>query len=237
MATAEQAKKLSFNKAGYKRLPKRFCTGYVATVEDGRESKSGNFNTVTVEINGLGGSTNHKVYPCTRPEWFALDEEGNPTFQPSDYDSVEGGEKLKIVYANNIAQQDGVSTLRGLCGSEDRFDTLQEAFLSDPEVSDDNKSAKAVERILDNILVAKQGEEPFEIGYTLKQQQVKTDKKNAEGKFIYINTKYYDIDNFWEATEKNKAAIRKRVEKAAKKAEDEGETFYQKVAFDEGTPF
>lgn len=236
MATAEQAKK-SFNKAGYKKLPRLHCTGYVALVEDGRESKSGNFNTVTVEINGLGGSRNTKVYPCTRPEWFELDAEGNPTFQPSNYDNVEGGKKLQMVYANNISQEGGVSTLQGLCGSEERFDALQEAFLTNPNVADENKSAKAVESILDELLVAKQGEEPFEIGYTLKQQQIKTDKKNAEGKPVYINTKFYEIDTYWEATDKNKSAIRKRVEKAAEKAEAAGEPCYQKVAFDDSVPY
>ncbi len=236
MAQTAEAKKLSFNKAGYKQLPTLVCTGYVADVSDGRESESGKFNIVTVEINGLGGSKNAKLYPCTRPEWFALDEEGNPSFRPSDYDDVEGGEKLKIVYANNINQQDGVSTLKGLCGSDERFDALQEAFFTNPDVTDADKSAKAIESILDGLLVAKQGEDPFEIGYVLRQDTVKG-KKLANGKYEYLRTKYYKIDTWFEATDENKKKYRAIAKKSAKKAEDAGETCMYKVCFDDGNSF
>jgi hypothetical protein len=244
MAQTQTQKTKGFRSASASRLPKLACTGYVAAVYDGRESKSGNYNTVTVEINGFGGSKNTKVYPCTRPEWFAVDEDGNPIFRPDSLKKVEGGKSIQFVYASNIKGEDGVSTLEGLAGSEERFDLLTERLLTDARTSDPDKSAEAIASILEDVLVAGQGEEPFEIGYILKQQAEKSVDKNGKpeldpetGKPVYIYKNRYEIDEFFEATEKNKKRFRKQAEKSAEKAKETGEPPYFKVTFDDGTPF
>ncbi len=237
MAKTGTAKTKGFREASAQRLPTLICTGYVAAVTDGRLSKSGKYNTVTVEINGLAGSRNTKVFPCTRPEWFATNEEGQPTFNPASLDKVEGGDSIKFVYANNLAQSGETSTLEGLCGSAERFEALQDALLSNPEVQDPETSAEAVASVLDEILVARQGEEPFEIGYKLTQQREKTVDKDEDGKTIYIYTKNYEVSEWFEATEKNKKRYRKIAEDSAEKAREAGKPITFKVCFDNGTPF
>ncbi len=236
-ATAVQ-KKL-FNEASAAKLPKLICTGYVAKIGEGKPSKSGNYNVNPIEINGFGAARNATVYVLTRPEWFETDEAGNPTFRPDALSQVEGGSAMQFVYRRNIRGRGSVSILEGVCGSEERFEKLQEEFLTTDGIDDENDSAEVIERILQNNLLPKDGEQGFEIGYTLSQQRTKTDEKDENGKFIYLLDNRYEVSNFWEATEKAKESHRKSAEKSAKRAAENGKPVSVKVTFatGENTPF
>ena len=238
MSTAQATeRKRGFREASAARKPTLVCTGYVAGVPESKESASGKYNVTTVEINGLGASPNARVYLLTRPEWFETNEDGFPAFRPDSLEKVEGGRSMLFVYQKNIAQVGNTSVIQGLAGNEERFDTLAEALLSDPKTSDESDSAEAIQNIIEKLLVAKEGQTPFEIGYILKQQRNKTDDVDEDGKPIYVLENRYEVSEWFEATEANKKKYRKSAEKSRAKSDEAGEAVRFKVTFDEGTPF
>ncbi len=241
--TAKETRK-GFRQASATRKPTLACIGYVAAVGEGKESKSKKYNVNPIEINGLAAGPNTTVYLLTRPEWFELDAEGNPSFRPDRLEEVEGGSGILFVYQKNIAQKGNVSLLQGVAGNEDRFGDLAETLLTKSviingkeETAAGDESAAVIEKLLEDFLVAGDGESPFEIGYVLRQQSTKTDDVDADGKAIYVLENRYEVSEWFEATEANKKKFRKRAEKSAEKAKAAGEPVHFKVTFDEGPAF
>ncbi len=232
----ETAQKKLFNEASAARLPKLVCTGYVNKIGEGKASKSGVYNVNPIDIQGIGASRNQTVYLLTRPEWFEVDDNGYPTFKPDSLSQVEGGSSMQFVYRRNIKGRGTISVLEGVCGSAERFENLQEAFLAAEGISDDTDSAEIIEGLLQTYLVAKDGESPYEIGYTLKQQQTKTGEKDEDGKNIYLLDNRYELESFWEATPEAKKKFRISAEKSAKRAAENGKPVSFKVCFNEDGP-
>ncbi len=237
-AQATEKKKL-FQEASAPKLPKLICTGYVARIGEGKESKSGVYNVNSIEIEGIGASRSQTVYLLTRPDWFEVNEEGYASFRPDSLLQLEGGKGMHFVYTKNIKEKNrqkgksvgSISLLEGVCGNQERFENIQEAFLTTPGVTDENDSAEVIERILKQHLVAKDGEPYVEIGYVLKQQRTKTDEVDEDGNTIYLLSKNYELDTFWEVTEENKKKKFESCEKSAERAKAEGKPVSIKCSF------
>lgn len=233
---ATATKKIKFNEASAGTKPTLVCTGYVSQVEDTAISKkSGNYNVTPISINGIGASQNTKIWLCTRPEWFEVDGDGNPSFRPDDLKKVEGGKSMHFVYSVNISGKEGISNLLGLSGNEDRFGDLSTLLFTTPGVTEED--GVELTKVLRNFLVAKEGKEPFTIGYILKQQRTKTDAVDENGKAVYVLEKNYELDDYFEVTPEALKKYRRAAEKSARKAEENGTAVTFKIAYDEATPF
>ncbi len=233
---AEQTQKKLFNEASAAKLPKLVCTGYVSKIGEGKASKSGVYNVNPVEIQGIGASRNATVYLLTRPEWFEVDDQGYASFRPDSLQDVEGGAGMLFVYRKNIKGRGTLSNLEGLCGSTERFENLQEAFLTAPGITDDTDSPQVIEELLTKYLLPADGEAAFEIGYTLTQRRTKTAEKDENGKNVYLLENSYELSEFWEATDKAKAKYIASAEKSAKRNAENGKPISFKVCFSDVGP-
>lgn len=211
------------------------CTGYVFKIGEGHESKSGQYNVNPIEIQPFGGGRAATYQFLSRPEWFEFNDEGKPSFRPQSLNGVEGGKSMLFVYNKMINQKDTISAMHGLCGSKARLSLLESRIAAKyPAVADDVDSPSVLEDIFTDVLLAKEGAEPFEIGYILRQAREKTDEVDDQGKVIYALKKSYDLSDFWEVNDKAKKAFRKKAEKSAERQKAKGEPISFKVCFDDG---
>lgn len=233
MSETKQKRERLFAAADADKMPTLVCVGYVFHIGEGHPSKSGVYNVNPVEIQPYGGGRETKFQFLSRPEWFALDGEGRPAFRPKDLKNAEGGKSMTFVYKKMINGRNEMSALEGLAGNAERLGLLEETLVDTPGL-DGDESATVLEGIFNDVLIAKDGEDAVEIGYILKQQRVKTDEVDENGKAVYILDKGYELANFWEVTSKNKKKYRDIAEKSAARNKAKGEAISFKVCFDEG---
>ncbi len=213
--------------------PTLVCTGYVFKIGEGHLSASEKYNVNPIEIQPYGGGRPVTLQFLSRPEWFALGKDGKPTFRPAAFKTMEGGKGMSFVYKKMISNPDKLAAIPGLAGTEDRLARLEQAMV-ESEGLDGDESAQILQGIFENILVAGDGEDAVEIGYTLVQASEKTDEVNEEGKAIYLAKKGYDLKEFWQVSDREKKRFRGIAEQSAARQKAKGESVSFKVCFDDG---
>lgn len=204
MSTNSTQTRMSFRGAAAADLPKLICVGRVSDVKDGFVSESGKYVVQPIMIDAFGGGRSIKINFLYRPEWL------RPGFDPASIlesmDDADEAKKVHSVYRMHIeGPERSVSTLRGIAGSEEGFGVLSDALLSLPEVT-----LEAVTTVIRDYVE----NNPVQIGYELKQKTAKTGETDEAGKAIYRKENGYDIDTYWEVTDKNIKAKQKVAGKA-----------------------
>lgn len=233
MQKTQEKRQRQFAAADADIIPTLVCTGYVFKVGEGHLAKSENYNVNPIEIQPFGGGRPITQQFLSRPDWFALDGEGKPSFRPKSLRTADGGKAMLYVYQKMMNGKGTMSALEGLAGTEERLCKLEDALIA-AEGLDGEESASVLEGVFQNVLIAKDGEDPVEIGYILKQRRQKTDDVDENGKRIYVRDKGYDLDGFWQVNDKNKKKYRKIAEQSAERQKAKGEPVSFKVCFDEG---
>lgn len=198
---------MTFKDAPAQDLPKLIQLCRVSEVMEGKVSSSEKYIVQPVQLDAIGAGRSVRVNLLYRPEWL------RPGFDPQSIAETIDDEKeassVLFVYRKNIAESGGISVLRGLAGSDEAFDRLANQLLSQEEVTIEGTTT-----ILREFLIPEDGEQTL-IGVELRQKSDKTGDVNPDtGKNIYIKTSGYDIDSFYDATEKNIKSKRKFAEKS-----------------------
>lgn len=196
-------------KRGFKKpqagiLPTLFCLGTVAKVGNAKLSKSENYITMDIELMARGAGKNHKVWFTFRPEWFNFD------FDPTTLDGKEGYPNL--VYGSNVAGENALSVLQGLCGSEDAYFDICELLASiEFDENDEEGYLKKVTESLKKFFADKNNL----LGYILTQKSEPAGK-DEDGKTKYVRTGFYNISFFYPTEEKLEQLTKKAAQSADK---------------------
>lgn len=214
----------AFPKAEARPKPTLICVGNVGEISDGYISgKSGiDYVVIPIAIDPLDGGKRTKVYFTHRPEWLTN------SFKP--YLLKKDSPSAYFVYSKNIAAEEEFSLLRGLAGNEDAFKKLADTLLRlpvDPEVGGPNPgvTTEALREFFANNVDATG--QSRKVGYELKQQRTFTGDTDEDGKKIYVLENRYNVNSFWDVTEKG---IKKATNRANTSNGDVVMTFA-------GTPF
>lgn len=197
----------TFATPAIERKPNRICVGRVASVGDAYEGKSGKYYNVKITIEPLDAGSRATLYFLFRPEWMA---------QLSQVDLInlkEADSGAHFVYRKSIAtnEENEQSILQGLSVTTDDFNALASRLIG---LGVENVAANPtiVSDVLRTFLVEENGER--NIGYVLKQQMQKTDEVHPEtGKAVYIPTKNWEVDTYFNANDEK--AIARQTKKAA----------------------
>lgn len=175
-------------------MPLQVHVGQVVSLEDPKPSRPKfdengvqkiQYVNQVINLQGfgtIGGES--KVYFLYRPEWFVAG------FDPEKYYSeFEGCKGAIFTYGKNIANNDDISTLQGLCGgSVQKLAIVMDALLELAErvnpMEQEDEFVKGVKELLEEILITR-GFGKLVI-YVLKQG------KDQAGN----RTKYYNVDSF-----------------------------------------
>ena len=190
--TQNTENKRGFAEASAPKLPTLVCVGQVGEVGEAKVSESGEYVVQPIKINALGAGKNMTIYFLYRPEWF---REG---FRPDELKKLEDGKGKHFVYAKMISSRGGISFLRGLCGSQEAFDSLAEELFNLEEIT-----LESVQETFKNFFennVTETGDKVL-VGYVLKQDRTDTGEKDEEGHKIYLLENRYNVDKFFEPTE------------------------------------
>ena len=234
--------------------PSLYCVGTVAEVENAHLSDSENYMVVPIKISARDAGKDITIQFLYQPPWFTKDFNsilGLRTFKQeniNDNGNLSGAGWVYSTYINNIGDDDkAVSVLRGICGSQAKFEELSDRLLNlEVPEGTDGPTPEDVTETLREFLENNQGKDgaPMLIGYTLDQESKKTDEINPEtGKNVYVRTKRYVLGRkatFWDVNKKNLAYFTKRAEGSGVKDKETGELtgeFYQKMTFTETMPF
>lgn len=233
--------------------PSLFCVGVVTEVENGHLSDSENYMVIPITITAKDAGKDTKIQFLYQPNWFT--KEFNSILGLRAFKSENINEKGNLsgsawVYSNNINNisddEHAVSVLRGICGSQAKFEELSDRLLNlEVPAGADGPTVEDVTNTFREFLetsVGKDGQ-PMLVGYTLEQESKRTGEINPEtGKNVYVKTKKYVIarkNSFFDVTKKNLAYFTRNAEKSAIKGTDGEPTgeFYRKMTFTEQVPF
>lgn len=202
---------LTFQAASAPALPRLVCVGSVTEVGEGHVSRSQKYVVQPIKIapEGTGrGITYNLLY---RPEWM------RPGFDPKnltadisedDAEAMAEAKSMESVYRRHIHVRNGISALRGMSGSDEAFATLSNRLLTLEEVS-----IPAVQEVLHTFFT--EDNEGVLFGYVLKQQQSKTDEIDPDtGRNVYVPENRYEVDHFFDFSEKALRSYQKRAEKS-----------------------
>lgn len=196
--------RMTFREAAAADMPKKIVVARVSEVLDANVSKSGNYIVQPIQLDAFGAGRSIKYYLLYRPEWFRPDFDPN-TIADTLEDEAEA-KSLLGVYRRHISGKGSTSALRGLAGSDEKFDILANAILSLSEIT-----MEAVTTVIRDFLVEENADQL--VGYELKQKSTKTGDVNLEtGKAVYIKENGYEIDTWWDVNEKNIKAKQKYAE-------------------------
>lgn len=198
------------------KLPVRVCAGRVGKIGEAKESQGGHYYVLPIDIAGVQGSPNAKVWFLWRPEFFKPEElKGFISALPGK-DEAEAGEltrgSAEFVYGKNITSDD-TSLLLALAGSEEKFDELYEKLSG---VAD---SAAGVEGAFKEFFAEEQP-----VFYFTQQQQRERDENGDQRR-----KNQYEVGRFFLAGD---AKTMKYYEKKAASAPEEYE-----ITFDPELPF
>lgn len=182
--------------------PTLVCVGTVGEIEDGYIASSGKYIVQPVNINALDSGKNQKIFVLYRPEWFV---EG---FKVKALKEAEGERKgAHFVYAKNIRDDDEMSTLRGLSGSEEAFENLMDAILNTPV--NDTTGVPNLEDVTETFRTffannKDENGELVKVGYVLQQQRTKTDETTTAVKNgVEVTVPVYRLENRYTLANKN----------------------------------
>jgi hypothetical protein len=185
-----------FAEASVQKLPSLACIGYVDVVADGKVSESGKYIVQGITLRGFGPSRGCSTNLLYRPEWISA------TFNPDSLNEFgDEGQKMLAVYRRNIAVRDGISALKGLAGSEERYQALAQKLLTLPAVT---------EATVSDVLKEFFSGDQFEIGYVLRQRKNKTGETDENGKDVYELTNGYEVQEYFFVTKANIEKLQKR---------------------------
>jgi hypothetical protein len=203
---------LTFTAANVAPMPKLICVGSVSQVLEGKVSQTGSYVVQPIQIAAYGTGRDARYNLLYKPEWFT------PGFDPqSYYEGIEEGDDEAVrqansivsVYRRNINVRSGISALRGMAGSEEAFNTLANRVLSLDEIT-----IEAVTEVLSNFFA--NDNEGVMFGYVLKQQHTKTDDIDPEtGKNVWVPENRYEVDRFFDYSEKAIEGYKRQAEKSA----------------------
>lgn len=219
-----------FTEAAVLYMPNLVCIGYVSTVGDAKVSSSDKYIVQPLTIDGLESARNTKVQLLYKPEWLT------ENFNPESLNDFEDGKSMHFVYSQHIRQRGGLSTLRGIAGSQEGFDTLSNAILNIPVTKDPEVFMRAVQEVITEFVNNNTESDgtPKKIGYVLSQKSSKVldsngnPVKNDAGKFEYVREKQYQVSRYFDVTEEQL----KREINAAQKSPNT-----IKLTFENGIPF
>ena len=231
-----------FKSAQAAEKPTLSCIGRVSSFGDCGITDSGNYLKQQIQLDGYGAGPNQKFTFLYRPEWLV------PGFDSSVYEGSEDKDAKTYLsfYRKNIAEDDGVSTLLGLCGgaTEDgiaAFNELAGILFGLDIQSYIDRGAEGIKEIPGVVKAAlvdffeNHENAGKRVGYILRQQQEKTEETDENGKNIYKRLKYYEdsdgfgTSGFYTPDEKGRKA---QVSRAAKQPAKRKVTFT-----DSDTPF
>jgi hypothetical protein len=110
---------------------------------------------------------------------------------------------MLAVYRRNIGVRDGIAALKGLTGSQERYQALAQKMLTLPLVNEATVTAVLKEFFAD-------GDE-HEVGYVLRQRKNKVEGVTDEnGKQVYELTNGYEVQEYFFVTKDNLARLQKR---------------------------
>lgn len=203
--------------------PSLICKGRIVSIGEAKATEPKDAEKLSwvmqsARIEGYGAGDNIFYNLLYRPEWF----------QPGFSQDQIGGSPAQVkaqqfLYRRNINNKDAASFLLAACGfDQDKFVTLAETLHAIPEPpspgNDDEGNPipgifsqdyyNAVTDVLNDICVGN------DFGYVLKQASEVIGIDPATGKKLYQKTDKYEVEEFFELTEKNLAAKLKRAEKA-----------------------
>lgn len=216
MSTAAQGTFQGFAEAKVNKIPSLACTGYVEEVPEGKLSESQRYVVQPVTIRGLGASKTLTHRILYRPEWF------RPGFDPSSLEEFgDEGKSMQTVYRKNINVRSGISALKGLAGSDERFQNLAVAIMTaaaalpvDANGNPTDLDIPTVQGILREHLVNPDGDYT-EIGYDLRQRKDKAGE-DENGKTVYELANGYEVGDFWFVSNDAK---KKKVQRASRTAD------------------
>lgn len=231
-----------FKSAQAAEKPTLACIGRVSSFGDCGITDSGNYLKQAIQLDGYGAGPNQRLTFLYRPEWLV------PGFDSAVYEGSDEPDAKTYLgfYRKNIAEDEGVSTLLGLCGgaTEDGIAAFNELagklFALDIQSYIDRgaEGIKEIPGVVKACLVdffENQETAGKRIGYILRQQQQKTDETDDNGKAIYKRLKYYEVSDgfgtsgFFTPDEKGRKAQESRAARSQGK---------RKVTFtDEDSPF
>lgn len=197
------------------KLPVRVCAGRVGKIGEAKESAGGFYNVLPIDIKGVQGSPDAKVWFLWRPEFFQGGVKEFASKLPVKDDAQDGEltrGSFEFVYAKNI-NGDDTSLLNALAGSEEKFDELFGA------IAETDCSLAEVEAVFKSFF---EDEQP--LFYFTQQQQ--REKDSASGDMRRKNQ--YEVGRFFLEGD---AKTMKYYEKKADKMPDEYE-----ITFDPDLP-
>lgn len=200
------ATRRTFTKPPAAPKPTLICAGKVTEVKDAYLSaKSQKYYVVPIQLTGMDGGLDQKVYWLFHPEFFK-------GYTPSELiELAEDDKGAYRIFCQHIAQESGkVSHLQGLATTEEAFDEISSRLLS-LGVDAITENPTLVSDTLREFLIDENGDNV--VGYVLRQQQEATDEKDENGKTIYVPSKWMEVGGYWEVNDKN---VKKQAEKAAK---------------------
>lgn len=129
-------------------LPPKICLGTVnPSLEDAKLSQSGSYYVQKLHLRGRNGSPDGYDILLFKPEWFSSGFDIQTYFDARDEAEQEHGKESPeyraanapiFVYSSNIvdSRRGSVSKLQGIAGSDERFDQLWDALVTDEAEAD-----------------------------------------------------------------------------------------------------
>ena len=181
--TATETETMQPLPAGYEAeapiLPRIACIGNVTEIGDGHPS-SNNPDLYIVQpflVSPLQSGRTAKGNLTFHPEFF------RSGFTP---DSLTD-DAIKFVFASNIARENRVTTLRGLCGSETAFRAVLAGLMGLAEVTAESVTEYLRSTILPETVV----------GYILQERRDKTGEYDSQGRAVRKRSGFYEIGEWF----------------------------------------
>lgn len=206
-----------FREASARRMPTLACIGSVAAIGTGKISGSGKYIVQPIELGSLEAGKDLRLNFLYKPEWLS------PGFDPDSLEEVEGGDSMLSVYRRHISGRGALSNLSGIAGTDERFEALSGALLSQEPVT-----VEGTEQILNDFFFGQDAED-VTIGYIAKQQSTRTDDIDPKtGKNVYVLENRYEVSSFFRFDEKTIKSLANRANKSNGKF---------RLTFEAGVPF
>lgn len=199
------ATQTGFARAEIAEKPQIVCLGRIEEVPDAKVTQDGkgDYYNIRIKLAGEGGSpgvTHNFLY---RADWFT------PGFDPKKLRDLvnaageEIGPKIYDQYRRNVnGPQSSISTLQGMCGSEEgfqEFDTKRVlAFAEVQKAGRSEFTAQEIRDLLKDFLL--NDHEGQTLGYKLKQRSDKV-SVNENGKGVYELQDGYELGAYFYPTD------------------------------------
>jgi hypothetical protein len=196
----------------FPQLPKKAVLGYVASIDEPKVTRYGNYCQMMVSLEPLNELGEKKKYCFLfHPDWFV------PSFNPDKELPKKGG--ARFIYEKNIYSPNGVAALQAFCGSKEQFREMGRRVMGLEEHTFQAVGAEIA------AFIKEQGQQPFI--FILKQAMEGTGEYDEKGKEIKLRTRFYEVDSFLRADKDGKRSVQGKLDfalrVAAKTAKETGE--------------